>query len=71
MDSRLYFVLGDLASNLLVGALAGWISALVIGDGWNMWLAMFLAMGLGIHSCVAAGGVRVPIFQRSGAKHHN
>lgn len=48
MDSRLYFVLGDLASNLLVGALAGWLSALVIGDGWNMWLAMFLAMGLGM-----------------------
>ena len=48
MDSRLYFVLGDLASNLLVGALAGWFSALVIGDGWNMWLAMFLAMGLGM-----------------------
>ena len=48
MDSRLYFVLGDLASNLLVGALAGWLSALVIGVGWNMWLAMFLAMALGM-----------------------
>ncbi len=48
MDSRLYFVLGDLASNLLVGAMAGWLSALVIGVGWNMWLAMFLAMALGM-----------------------
>ncbi len=48
MDSRLYFVLGDLAANLLVGALAGWLSAVVIGTGWNMFLAMFLAMGLGM-----------------------
>lgn len=48
MDSRLYFVLGDLVANLLVGALAGWLSALVIGTGWNMFLAMFLAMGLGM-----------------------
>ena len=48
MDSRLYFVLGDLAGNLLVGAIAGWLSALVIGVGWNMVLAMFLAMALGM-----------------------
>lgn len=48
MDSRLYFVLGDLVSNILVGALAGWLSALVIGVGWNMLLAMFLAMAIGM-----------------------
>ncbi len=48
MDSRLYFVLGDLAGNILVGALAGWLSALVIGEGWNMVLAMFLAMAIGM-----------------------
>ncbi len=48
MDSRLYFVLGDLGGNLLVGALAGWLSALVIVTGWHMVPAMFLAMALGM-----------------------
>ena len=31
MDSRLYFVLGDLFSNVLVGVVAGWLAALVVG----------------------------------------
>jgi hypothetical protein len=31
MDSRLYFVLGDLLSNILVGLVAGWLCALVVG----------------------------------------
>ena len=48
MDSRLYFVLGDLAGNILVGAVAGWLSALVIVTGWHMVPAMFLAMALGM-----------------------
>jgi hypothetical protein len=48
MDSRLYFVLGDLLSNILVGALAGWLSALVIVTGWPMVPAMFLAMAVGM-----------------------
>ena len=48
MDSRLYFVLGDLFSNVLVGAVAGWLCALIIGTGWNMWVAMFVAMAIGM-----------------------
>lgn len=48
MDSRLYFVLGDFGSNLLVGLVAGWLTALVVGVGWNMWAAMLLAMLLGM-----------------------
>jgi hypothetical protein len=48
MDSRLYFVLGDLFSNILVGVVAGWLAALVVGEGWNMLLAMVLAMVLGM-----------------------
>ena len=48
MDSRLYFILGDLVSNLLVGAIAGWLAALVIVTGWHMIPAMFLAMAVGM-----------------------
>ena len=48
MDTRLYFVLGDLGSNLLVALIAGWLSSLLIGVGWNMFIAMLVAMGLGM-----------------------
>lgn len=50
MDSRLYFVLGDIASNLLVGALevmlptmfGGMLSGMVVG----MWAAMHPISGI-------------------------
>ena len=48
MDSRLYFVLGDLFSNLLVAILAGWLCSLLIPAGWNMFLAMLVAMVIGM-----------------------
>ena len=48
MDSRLYFVLGDLVSNVLVGAVVGWLCVLVVGVGWNMFLTMFLTMAIGM-----------------------
>lgn len=48
MDSRLYFTLGDLGSNVLVGAVAGWVCGLVIVTGWHMLPAMILAMALGM-----------------------
>jgi len=48
MDQRLYFVLGDLALNLGAGALVGWLAWLLIPAGWNMWLAMFVAMIAGM-----------------------
>ncbi len=48
MDSRLYFVLGDLASNVLVGAVVGWLCALLVGVGWNMFFTMLLTMAIGM-----------------------
>ncbi len=48
MDHRLYFVLGDLAANIVVGAVAGWLCAMLIGVGWNMFVAMILAMVVGM-----------------------
>ena len=48
MDSRWYFVFGDLLANLLAGAVAAWFSALVVGPGWPMLAAMLVAMALGM-----------------------
>lgn len=48
MDNRLYFVLGDLLSNILVGAAVGWLSWLIVGPHWNMFLAMWLMMLVGM-----------------------
>lgn len=48
MDSRMYFVIGDLAGNILVAAVAGWLCSLLIGPGWNMLAAMVVGMALGM-----------------------
>lgn len=48
MDSRLYFVLGDLFATIFVGAAVGWLSWALIDTGWNMWIAMVIAMLLGM-----------------------
>jgi len=48
VDSRLYFVLGDVASNVLVGAIVGWLCALIVGVGWNMVATMIFTMAVGM-----------------------
>jgi hypothetical protein len=48
MDSRLFFDVGDIVANILVGIAAGWLSWLVIGPGWPMIAAMVVAMALGM-----------------------
>jgi hypothetical protein len=48
MDNRLYFVFGDLLSNIVMGALVGVVSVLLVSTGWNMWLAMVLMMVIGM-----------------------
>ena len=48
MDSRLFFVAGDLLANTVTGALVGWVCALVVVTGWNMFLTMFLTMAIGM-----------------------
>ena len=48
MDKRLYFVLGDLAVNVLAGAIVGALTWLLIDTDWNMMIAMFVAMAFGM-----------------------
>jgi hypothetical protein len=48
METRPYFVLGDLLANGLAGVLVGLAMASIFGPGWNMWLAMFVGMAIGM-----------------------
>ena len=59
MDHRLYFIFGDLVSNIAVGVLAALSAAALVGPGWNMFMAMVammpLAMALGLFLSLALG----------------
>ena len=46
METRPYFVVGDLIVNTSVGALVGLACASFFGPAWNMWLSMFIGMAL-------------------------
>ena len=48
MDNRLYFVLGDILSNIVIAALIGALAVVIVDTGWNMWLAMVLMMVIGM-----------------------
>ena len=57
MDNRLYFIFGDLISNISIGILSAVSSVLLINTGWNMVIAMavmmVLAMILGLFLSLA------------------
>ena len=59
MDHRLYFIVGDLISNISVGILIALSAALLISTGWNMFIAMavmmLLAMVMGLFLSLALG----------------
>ena len=48
MDHRLYFIFGDLISNISVGILLALCAALLVGTGWNMVIAMVVMMLFGM-----------------------
>ena len=48
METRPYFVLGDVLANLSVGALVGLASAAAFDPDWNMILAMLAGMAMGM-----------------------
>jgi len=48
LETRPYFVLGDVLANSVVGALVGVASAALFGPGWNMIIAMLVGMALGM-----------------------
>lgn len=52
MDHRLYFIFGDLASNMVAGILLALCAAPLVGTGWNMFVAMIVMMALGMVLCI-------------------
>ncbi len=55
METRPYFVLGDIVSNLAVGALVGVVCVLLLPPGWNSVVAMAAGMVLGMVISLPAG----------------
>ena len=52
MDHRLYFIFGDLVSNMVAGILIALCAILLVGTGWNMFVAMIVMMALGMLLCL-------------------
>lgn len=48
MDNRLFFAAGDFLANLAIGVIVAAIAWWIVGPGWNMWVAMFAMMALGM-----------------------
>ena len=48
MDHRLFYVVGDLLANLILGVIAGMISWAIVSPWWNMWIAMIVMMPIGM-----------------------
>lgn len=55
METRPYFLLGDLLANVSTGALAGLACAALFDPAWNMWLGMFLGMAIGMAIALVLG----------------
>lgn len=55
MENRLYFIFGDLISNIAVGASAAALIALLVTPEWSMLTAMFVSMALGMWISVLLG----------------
>lgn len=48
MDHRPFFAVGDFLANIAIGVLTGLLCWAIVDTGWNMWLAMFAMMALGM-----------------------
>ena len=48
MDHRLFFAVGDFLANIAIGAIVGLICWAIVTPHWNMWIAMFAMMPVGM-----------------------
>lgn len=59
MDSRIYFVVGDVLVNVAIGLLVAVVSYWLVSTNWNMlvamWLMMFVGMVLAMLFALPAG----------------
>ena len=62
MEKRLYFIVGDVLSNVVIGALAAVSIAGLIGPAWNMLLGMIVGMIVGMAESLLAPLTLCPFF---------
>ncbi len=55
MNDNVYFLIGDVASNILVGAAVAVLCNLMISTDWNMFLAMLVGMPFGMILALVMG----------------
>lgn len=55
MERRPYFIFGDVLATLVIGSASGFLAAALIGESWNMILAMVVAMVLGMVLALVVG----------------
>lgn len=48
MDHRWQYAVGDLVGSIVIGLIVSAVSWAIVGTGWNMWVAMFSMMVLGM-----------------------
>ena len=48
METRPFFLMGDVAANALIGGIVGALSALLVDPSWNMWVAHGICMVMGM-----------------------
>lgn len=62
METRLFFLLGDLLAATVISAIAGVAAAALIGPGWNMVIAMFVGMFVGMGLALPGTFAFLPLF---------
>ena len=62
METRPFFVIGDLLVNLLVGGVSGLLASSVVDPSWNPIAAMFVGMLLGMLTAMPLSAIFMPLF---------
>jgi hypothetical protein len=57
MRTKIYFILGDLSANLIVGMITAYACSLLISAVWNPGVAMVVGMGVGMIIAGLLGGL--------------
>ncbi len=62
MERRLYFIIGDILNCALAGGAGGWLTWLVVTDGWPMLPAIAAGMVIGMMAGMLVGLFCSPFF---------
>ena len=48
MERRVYFLAGDVLSNVIVGMASAWLATVIVDPSWHMYAAMLAGMAAGM-----------------------